>query len=127
MKVFILEDSHSRMVLFQEILGWKNITHAQTVEEGVRLFEKFRPFDLILLDHDLEDAHYGDQQRIVGTGSEFATWLNDFNPECPIIVHSYNPDGARRMDDTLSRAGWDVVRQPFGMDLLRTLEAKWSK
>jgi DNA-binding NarL/FixJ family response regulator len=124
MKVFILEDSYSRVSLFQEILSAKNELYIRdNVKDAKALFAEHYPFGLICLDHDLSDEHYKDFSTEVGTGTEFARWMADYSPNCPVIIHSYNPDGRLRMQVDLTRAGWNVKVQPFGMTLLRELEA----
>lgn len=126
MKVFILEDSQSRIRLFKEIFGVYNITLTDKVDRAKELYEAYAPFDLILLDHDLADDHYTDQQREEGTGTEFATWLQWQPKRTPVIIHSYNPDGAARMETVLREAGWPVTRIPFGLhliDILKKLKA----
>ena len=120
MKVLILEDNWSRTSLFIEIFGHEAVYVSETVPGAVELFDKYAPFDLILLDHDLSDE---DQMTMkeVGTGTEFAKFLATQAPHCQVIIHSYNPDGAARMEKILHDAGWDVVRQPFGLTLLDQL------
>jgi len=51
----------------------------------------------------------------------FAKFLATQQPHCQVIIHSYNPDGAARMEMLLRDAGWNVVRQPFGLALLDNL------
>lgn len=120
MRTFILEDSIERMKQFHEVLGF-DVTAAATVEGAQKKFDP--PYDLILLDHDLVDAHYmqayGD---IHTTGTEFARWLaSTQTPAGQVFIHSYNQHGAVRMYDTLRVAGWGVSREPFGPTLLRYL------
>lgn len=124
MKVFILEDSYNRISLFREVLGGHfNFAFVKdNVYDAKVVYETGKPFDLILLDHDLTDDDYRDTGRQENNGTEFARWLANFNPDCPIIIHSYNPEGAQRMALDLTRAGWNVTLQPFGMQLLRQLE-----
>lgn len=120
MKVLILEDSWSRTSLFIEIFGHANVYVSEIVSGAIEDFEKHAPFDFIMLDHDLSDQ---DQMtmKVAGTGTEFAQFLATQKPHCQVIIHSYNPDGAARMERILTGAGWDVLRQPFGLTLLDNL------
>ena len=123
MRIFVLEDSHSRIVLFKEIFSDPTIdlTISADVTEAAVLFSG--NYDLILLDHDLSDAHYQDFSITEGTGSEFAAFMAaSFPPSTgPVVIHSFNPDGSERMFQTLSGAGWTVFKQPFGLVLLEKL------
>jgi len=111
------------MILFREILIDHEITHADNVEDAKVLFAG-NEYDLILLDHDLEDAHYQNLDTEVGTGTEFARWMVEAqSPEQgSVVIHSYNPDGAKRMEDALLDAGWAAYRSPFGLTLLTKLQ-----
>lgn len=125
-RIFLLEDSYSRVILFREIFAHPSIylDQAKTVEEGKKLFQG--DYDLILLDHDLEDAHYSEvtegkvPETFDGTGTEFAKWMASYHKptQGPVVIHSYNPDGAKRMQDILVEAGWYVTRCPFGLTIL---------
>lgn len=111
--------------MFDEILlGAAVVYTAGNVDDAKKLYAAGAPFDLILLDHDLEDKHYEDPHATDdNTGTAFVQWLiSNESPECPVIIHSYNPVGAQRMAYTLHDAGWTVQQQPFGMDLLNALK-----
>jgi CheY-like chemotaxis protein len=124
MKVFILEDDYTRMKLFREALFEKaDVVHAANVNKAVDLYEQHKPFDLLLLDHDLETYFMSEVE--LNTGTKFVKWLIDTEQEHvkEVIIHSYNLDGAVRMEKMLQADGWPVVgRVPFGMSLLKALE-----
>lgn len=124
MKVFILEDSHSRIKVFEEIFGINSMYCTKDVNEAKELYAKYAPFDLILLDHDLADEHYAEVEDGVpqteGTGTEFAKWLAETTErKSTVVIHSYNPEGANRMASALQ--SWPVFRQPFGLKLIDEL------
>lgn len=123
-KVFILEDTWTRMVLFNEVLIGVQVSAAVSVDVAKERYVKDAPYDLVLLDHDLADEHYIDQWQHKGTGTEFAEWLAETQEPTPTIIHSYNAAGAQRMLTALRLSGWLVQVQPFGMDLLNGLK-KW--
>jgi CheY-like chemotaxis protein len=119
MKVFILEDDYTRTIMFREVFKEHVVFSTEDVYEAVTLFEMNQPFDIILLDHDLEPRFQSELE--FQTGTTFAMFLATQQPHCQVIIHSYNPDGAARMEMLLRDAGWNVVRQPFGLALLDNL------
>jgi len=80
-------------------------------------------FDIMFLDHDLGDATdvnripsmYGESSRS-WTGEDFVRCLLNLHksrwPE-EVIIHSWNPDGAKRMKCRLDDAGVSAVINPF--------------
>ena len=124
MRTFILEDSHSRIVLFYEALGSDGLTVAKTVLKAKSRWDP--PYDLVLLDYDLADEDYERPEKEDGTGTEFARWLvaaHDPSTARKVIIHSYNHAGRQRMYSTLAEAGWNVEQLPFGLTLLDRLRA----
>lgn len=70
---------------------------------------------LISLDHDLNPVKGSPPE--VGTGLDVARFLGDFQPACPVIIHSSNTDRAWSMHNELRFAGWPVERVgPLGND-----------
>ena len=131
MRVFILEDSINRNALFREIFApaeHVDLTIAECAEDAIRLWKP--PYDLIMLDHDLEDAHYrafekGEDTYPGGqTGYDFVKWMitDTESPQGVVIIHSFNPVGAEKMEGVLKKAGWYIRRLPFGMELLTQLQ-----
>lgn len=119
MKVFILEDSINRQICFQEALTKHNVIIAPNVPRAQHHWAAGGPYDLLLLDHDVGESVFDP------TGYDFCRWLVKISAK-PIetVIHSYNPDGAKRMKQTLSENGWDnITVLPFGMTLLKRLEA----
>ena len=130
MKIFILEDSNSRIILFREILAADPSSDVFVTDDVVEATVKFNPpYDLILLDHDLAHEHENEvftgqvPTCHTGSGTEFAGWLAQTQDptKCPVIIHSYNPAGAERMSQLLREKGWMVYKQPFGLTLLDKL------
>lgn len=120
MKVFILEDSINRQRLFYEALNGHDVFLRDNAFDAIRLYNDCEPFDLMLLDHDLEtdfmDATHDN------TGSNFCRLLGKRDKMCQVIIHSYNPSGALVMEQTLRDNGWtDVQRVPFGLTILDAL------
>lgn len=129
MRVFILEDDQARIDLFWQYLQC-DVTVAKDCESGKDKFSKYQPFDIILLDHDLEDVHYikvGEEDYpIERTGAEFCNWLieNGIKGSPKIIIHSWNPSGRARMSNILRDGGYQHILQVFGPHLLTYLNSR---
>lgn len=105
MRIFILDDSEERLRIFRSKLIGHAVITAKTVSEAISALDRDGPFKYIFLDHDL-----GGQAMVPsgpGTGYEVAQWLSQ-HPEktinCDIIIHSFNPDGAKNMASFLPTA-----------------------
>jgi hypothetical protein len=111
--------------------GW---VWARTNTEAQKLLQTGE-VEEISMDHDLGDAGLDEKTidaltleefrrylMIRGTSSEtgveLARWmvLNQIIPD-KIIIHSWNPDGARKMAAILEEAGGTCVVTPFSIDL----------
>ena len=104
MNIFILEDDPLRMKLFKQTLIGHNVDHADNVTDGKKLLTE-NEYDLILLDHDL-----GGEQMVnsadENTGYQLAKFIRDDNISARVIVHSYNPAGAKNILAVLPRAAY---------------------
>lgn len=72
-------------------------------------------YDLVSLDHDLQEDHYREDQPFgTGTGLEVARYIAA-NPTCcdRVVVHSLNQVGGARMMAELHDAGIRAIRLPF--------------
>ena len=91
-KVFILEDDPERISYFKELLG--HVADLTIISSCVEV-DKFQPpYDLIFLDHDLGGRQMVDHEDC---GLTFVKQADSFTPNDLIIVHSYNPVGAKQM------------------------------
>lgn len=118
-RAFILEDDPERMELFLPALDGWHVDRHDNVADAVAGFSG--PYDVICLDHDLGGQVFvpSDEEN---TGYQFAKHLAaNERPVAPVVVHSWNTAGARRMVDALSDAGWSAVAVPFGPTLLSAL------
>lgn len=118
MKIFILEDDPVRVNAFVQAGIGQELTIAQDFEGAVKKFTP--PYDLILLDHDLGGHQFVQNDGREKTGFDFVLWLvaENHRPVAPVVIHSYNPDGAASMKAVLAHHTWDVVRIPFGPAVL---------
>lgn len=110
MRVFVLDDMDERHAYFSRKYG--DTSRAWTAAQAVEVLSHGGPFDLAYLDHDL-----GDNPDVPsnGTGLDVAHWLAHNTRFLPrrVVIHSWNPDGARAMVLTLLAAGASVEARPF--------------
>ena len=120
-KILILEDNAERIKLFKSLLLNKfkvnemdvDILFTDNVEDAKKLFDKHKKFDMIFLDHDLDNRVYVDSNE-PNTGYQFAKYLNEKLEDedyktTVIIIHTMNPIGAQNMKDALY--SWSYI--PF--------------
>jgi CheY-like chemotaxis protein len=104
MKVFILEDDPSRIEWFKTALANEDLDITEDVEEAMKWLRETK-YDAIFLDHDL-----GGEQMVSSdvwnTGSTVARMIHETeNKDLMVIIHSWNPTGARIMLDSLRDNG----------------------
>ena len=121
MKFLFLDDDEERQSKFyQKFLKFKKdedvLIQTRTVEETIDALKTQGPFDILDLDHDLGGRIY--VKEVEGTGYEVALFVENELPDelLPkhVIVHTFNPDGARRMMISLSKRVTSVQYIPFG-------------
>jgi len=122
--ILILEDNDERIIAFRnavaalgdgfELKVWHD---APAMISECEAF--FPTAILISLDHDL-NALPGDSAD-PGTGLDVASFLSDFLPVCPVVIHSSNTDRVYSMQNELRFSGWVVDRVgPIGADWIET-------
>ncbi len=120
MKVFVLEDYEERTHWFSRVFVRHEMVlcnHAGLAKDILGTIK----FDVILLDHDLEgDAFVASDHP--NTGYVVAKALPDTaNAETPVIIHSYNAEGADLM---MAALGGRARKVPFDkLDLNDLLSA----
>lgn len=114
MKILILDDERSRHREFARRYQFHECMHVSTIAQFEDALVKSGPFDLIHLDHDLADYERGmygiEYER---TGAEAAKLIVASGHQPAIVIHSWNPDGAKRMREILIDAGILPLMQPF--------------
>lgn len=115
--IFILEDDVARKAKFltefkeDNVIISESVGDAQTWLMALR-FAPERVPNTIFLDHDLGENIVNTGQKFVEILIEDFTDLIKFNIQ--IIIHSMNPVGAKLMEKTLIKAGYNNVRRvPF--------------
>lgn len=120
MKILVLDDDLNRIRVIASFIGDSGnaITFVNTVQNAVDELNN-QDFDIILLDHDLEDftGTYGGEI----TGSFLTTWIptREYLRTTQFIIHSKNTDKAVAMQNTLRNAGFMVSRAPYGSEEFR--------
>lgn len=104
-KILVLDDDQKRHEAFKFHLFRHDITHVYTCDEAIKAIEQEK-WDIIFLDHDLEDRHYssasdGKVEELEKTGYDVAVHIAKNLPteKAPqfILIHSWNPVGWKRM------------------------------
>lgn len=123
MRVLVLDDDDYRHFMFN--IAFKNhyVKNVRNVAEAVEALKE-ETWDLVQLDHDLADVHYHELKAgKVGelTGMDVAVHIARYmdREKLPtrVVVHSWNPPGAKAMVEILRDAGISVVYQPFNPDM----------
>lgn len=124
MKILFLDDNEARHKRFlREHIGC-DVHQVWTADQAIGLLEEDPDgWDLISLDHDLNDAQqlacimdeplpaFGEK-----TGYDVACWMEEcFVDVKDIVIHSFNNQGAARMYQALEKTYPSVRRIPFGM------------
>lgn len=125
MRVFALEDDPDRI---RQLCEWLAGTDWVCIQSCIREDEFEPPYDLILLDYDLGGRQmgkaWGRSQEVAeaeDSGLTFVRLVKDkINPEAEIVIHSYNPEGAKAMQAALKPL--ESRRVPFGPAIKRLIE-----
>lgn len=125
MRVLVLDDMNTRHKWFITALIGHNYHPVYTSESAIEQL-KVQEFDMIFLDHDLEENHYNvwtgaelDEEsffsRLERTGYDVVKWMveNNNNKQAQVVVHSLNEAGSRRMVALLTANGYNARYVPF--------------
>ena len=104
MRILFLDDDPNRHTLMDKRYPSDEIIHTYDLYEYREALSKYDSFDMISLDHDLNDfieltkhrSYIGDSE---GTGRDACGYLIKFLSKAPkvIRIHSSNEDGANEM------------------------------
>ena len=126
MRILFLDDNHDRHRIFAENYKGNEIVHVFTASAAQKALLESPRFELVSLDHDLGDFanlngepeywvdDYGRKREFDGqfVAAEVAGLPDELRPD-HVIVHSVNPEGARRMVQIIERVGIPVRYEPF--------------
>jgi len=115
MKILFLDDDINRRRLFRESCKDHDLSEVETSDDAIKFLEKYSPYDLVSLDHDLGGQVYvaSDEKSGYHVALYISQMSKDKLPK-KVIIHSYNFVGAKKMFDVL-RDIVDVVYEPFNM------------
>jgi CheY-like chemotaxis protein len=109
--ILVVEDDGRRIEWFMDRLKGRCVLDVfEKAEDGIRAVRDNK-YDMIFLDHDLGGRIFVPSED-PETGYQVAKILPEtVNRDTPVIVHSYNPDGA---DNIVSAIGRSARKEPFG-------------
>jgi len=112
-KILILEDDPNRVLKFYEMFEYHSLTITNTSEAAIEIASSHK-FDVIFLDHDLDGRVYVNSDE-KNTGYQVAKILpSTINKNTPVIIHSWNGVGAKRMMGAMNESGMNSKIIHFG-------------
>ena len=97
MRILFLDDDHERLVAAKRHFPGQELILVETAKQAIDAIDSMPRFDLIHLDHDLGGIFLpSDEKSGYHVACHIANLPKSKLPD-NIIVHSYNPDGAKRM------------------------------
>jgi len=115
MKILVLEDNEYRIKTFRKIfnkVAQPTLFFVDNVKNAKEIYKKFKPFDFIFLDHDLDNRIMVNSKE-ENTGYQFVKYIIKDQPKGEIIVHSLNVVGANRMVKEFHMNGIECKYIPF--------------
>jgi CheY-like chemotaxis protein len=124
-KVLFLDDSKERQTQFANVFKVPDtsVDYVDTADEAMRAL-KDKVYDVTFLDHDLGGKIF--VKEVEGTGYQVALFIKKLPPErrpYQVIIHTHNPDGARRMYESLKGSVKVLQVLPF-IQLISALTQK---
>jgi len=117
-RVLFVDDLSERWEIFNELYRVSETAHVEFVwaknyDEAITQLQNGN-WDVVFLDHDLEEAHYHDQQQGWRDGTAIADWVREHTPQVNhFVCHSMNPVGRSRMAQIVGRGGYTATTIPF--------------
>ncbi len=99
MKILIVDDEQYRHDLYEKVYIGHEITHVYSASDAI-LELSINEYDVVQLDHDLADQHYGSPYiQHEGTGYQVAKFIEQNTGlwNMKVILHTMNPAGRSRM------------------------------
>ena len=126
MIILFIDDEEYRHELATNYLSLAHtLLHAYNYDEAMDIFKNRTDIDLAMFDHDLGDyvqGNYGmdDRNGSILAGQLLNT-LDETHYPKRVIVHSFNPEGAKNIVSKFKSANIPVERMEFSGDLFRSL------
>lgn len=118
MKILFLDDDHTRHVRFKMAHPTEDVTYVWSAQEAINaLLDEY--FEQASLDHDLGEGSALTLPLIgEGSGYDVACFISGLSKEKRpklVVIHSWNPEGARRMAYALRNCDdMEIIKHPFG-------------
>ena len=116
LRLLIVEDNQERLDRFREWIPDEfRLTCARSAGRALEILrlDAGRVYAGLLLDHDL-DQNVAVASELTLSGRQVTERITRLiDPEVPVLIHSVNPLGARRMHQMLDDHGFHVTRIPF--------------
>ena len=122
-RILVLDDNPQRLNVFAQWFKDHDVVLTNCYGDCIQAFLSNERFDLVHLDHDLND--FGNKSTMPSmygggaselTGADVAWFIAYELPESKrpskVVIHSWNPDGAKAMYDILSSLIL-TIRAPF--------------
>lgn len=116
MRIFILEDMEIRIATFKNWFKGHELIFSKTAQEAIDILGKDLNFEVFFLDHDLGDRIWVSTED-ENTGSRVAEFLSDKVIKGRIIIHSWNPCGAKNMMSYLPSAEYIPISSKDAFNL----------
>jgi ActR/RegA family two-component response regulator len=116
MRILFLDDDDIRHKQFASIAFEHEVVHVRTAASAIEALDLAyltdNTFDYGSLDHDLGGEHMASGP---GHGYDVAVWCEEFPEKAPkrVVVHSYNPAGAKRMLAAFRQANIPAISMAF--------------
>lgn len=110
-RILVVEDSERRIRWFQEHLGGPT-DYARTLNQGLHRAADASKYDVVFLDHDAIPEMWSPESNNIPTFYQVAVLLANQNYDGQVVIHSYNPVGAKRMANIIRSE--KTLIWPFG-------------
>lgn len=116
MKILVLDDDDNRHEVIGKMLKRRGheTVHVRSYNEAIKVLRN-DVFEGMYLDHDLQEYAHG--TRVERTGAHVVSFMvTDMDPKKlpkEVVIHSWNTDGSKVMENLLRSVGVAVKRQPF--------------
>lgn len=129
MRILVLDDNPERHRVFRRNLIGHLVTHVETYHEALDALAKTPPFDLVFLDHDLNEfearsvtlSSMYEGGGIELTGNDLCRYIAERLPKTQhpktAVIHSLNHAGAKNMASHLKYTEIDVIVHPYRTDI----------
>lgn len=117
-KILFVDDSPHRWEYFSEMFRRKENEHvefewAKNYDETISALKSGK-WNIVFLDHDLEDPGDWDTKMGWRDGTAIVDWIREHTPDIGFVVcHSMNPVGRKRMSISLENGGYKNTEIPF--------------